>query len=48
MPGVLITPHVAGIVPYLEEQRTGLFIENCRRFNEGRPLLNVVDKANWF
>ena len=48
MPGVLITPHVAGVGPYLQERRTALFIENCRRFNEGHPLLNVVDKANWF
>jgi phosphoglycerate dehydrogenase-like enzyme len=48
MPGVLITPHVAGVGPYLPERRTELFIENCRRFDAGRPLLNVVDKANWF
>ena len=48
MPGVLITPHVAGQGPYLPERRTELFIENCRRFNAGQPLLNVVDKANWF
>jgi phosphoglycerate dehydrogenase-like enzyme len=48
MPGVLITPHVAGQGPHLPERRTELFIENCRRFNAGQPLLNVVDKANWF
>jgi phosphoglycerate dehydrogenase-like enzyme len=48
MPGVLITPHVAGVGPYLQERRTELLLENCRRFNDGRPLLNVVDKANWF
>ncbi|MBI3330030.1 MAG: D-2-hydroxyacid dehydrogenase [Nitrospinae bacterium] len=48
MPGVLITPHVAGVGPYLQERRTELFIENCQRFDAGRPLLNVVDKANWF
>ncbi|MGH8058110.1 MAG: D-2-hydroxyacid dehydrogenase [Candidatus Entotheonellia bacterium] len=48
MPGVLITPHVAGVGPYLQERRTELFVENCRRFNAGLPLLNVVDKANWF
>jgi phosphoglycerate dehydrogenase-like enzyme len=48
LPGVLITPHVAGIGPYLQERRTALFIDNCRRFNAGEPLLNVVDKANWF
>jgi phosphoglycerate dehydrogenase-like enzyme len=48
MPGVLITPHVAGDGPYLQERRTELFVDNCVRFNEGRQLRNVVDKANWF
>ena len=47
-PGVLITPHVAGTGPYLDDRRTELFIDNCIRFNEGRPLRNVVDKGNWF
>ena len=47
-PGVLITPHVAGVGPYLDDRRTELFLDNCKRFNEGRPLRNVVDKANWF
>ena len=48
LPGVLITPHVAGRGPYLEDRRTKLFIDNCIRFNEGSPLVNVVDKAQWF
>jgi phosphoglycerate dehydrogenase-like enzyme len=48
LPGVLITPHVAGEGPYLQERRTELFVDNCVRFNEGRQLRNVVDKANWF
>ena len=47
-PGVLITPHVAGVGPFLEDRRAELFIDNCVRFNEGRPLRNVVDKASWF
>ena len=47
-PGVLITPHVAGDGPYLEDRRTELFVDNCKRFNDGQPLRNVVDKANWF
>ncbi len=48
MPNVIITPHTAGIGPYLEDRRAELFIDNCIRFNEGRLLRNVVDKANWF
>ncbi len=47
-PGVIITPHVAGLGPYLDERRTELFIDNCVRFGEGRPLRNVVDKRLWF
>lgn len=47
-PGVLITPHVAAAGPYLDERRTELFIDNCIRFDQGRPLRNVVDKPHWF
>ncbi len=47
-PGMLITPHVAGSGPYIEQRRAELFLDNCVRFNEGKPLLNVVDKASWF
>ena len=35
MPGVLITPHVTGNGPYLDDRRTELFIDNCKRFNRG-------------
>lgn len=48
MPGVLITPHVAGDGPYLQERRTEVLLDNCRRFAAGEPLRNVVDKASWF
>ena len=47
-PGVMITPHVAGVGPYQDQRRLELFIDNCIRFNEGRPLRNVVDKTLWF
>jgi phosphoglycerate dehydrogenase-like enzyme len=48
LPGVLLTPHVAGVGPYLQDRRTELLIENCVRFNEGRELRNIVDKNNWY
>ena len=48
MESVIITPHVAGNGPYLEERRAAVFLDNCVRFSQGRPLRNVVDKANWF
>ncbi len=47
-PGMMITPHVAAIGPYLDDRRAEVFLDNCRRFHDGRPLRNVVDKANWF
>lgn len=48
MPQVRITPHVSGEGPYCWDRRLELIIENCRRFAAGEPLLNVVDKRNWF
>ena len=48
MENVIITPHVAGDGPYLEERRAEVFFDNCVRFSQGLPLRNVVDKANWF
>lgn len=43
LPGVLITPHVAGRAALTEERADALFQENLRRFALGEPLLNVVD-----
>lgn len=48
MPGVLMTPHTAGYGPYLDDRRYEIIFENCQAFLAGRPLRNVVDKANWF
>ena len=48
LPNVLMTPHVAADGPYIDDRRTEVFVENCVRFSEGRPLRNVVDKAEWF
>ena len=47
-PGILITPHVAAAGPYLDDRRAEVFLDNCRRFHDGLPLRNVVDKAHWF
>jgi phosphoglycerate dehydrogenase-like enzyme len=47
-PGVLITPHVAGHGPYLDERRFEIIADNARRFVAGHALRNVVDKLNWF
>ena len=47
-PNVLLTPHTAGFGPYLDERRYEILVDNARRFAAGRPLRNLVDKANWF
>ncbi|MBI2965009.1 MAG: D-2-hydroxyacid dehydrogenase [Chloroflexi bacterium] len=49
LPNVLITPHVAvrdGV--HVEERRFQIMLENARRFAEGRPLVNVVEKDKWY
>jgi phosphoglycerate dehydrogenase-like enzyme len=48
MPGVLITPHMAGYGPYLNDRRYRIILDNCHAFAAGVPLRNVVDKARWF
>jgi phosphoglycerate dehydrogenase-like enzyme len=48
MPNVLLTPHMAGYGPHLNDRRFQIIQDNARAFAEGKPLRNVVDKANWF
>ena len=48
MPNVLITPHMAGYGPYLDDRRYQIIQENCRAMLNGTPLRNVVDKQAWF
>jgi len=47
-PNVLLTPHVAADGPYLDERRFEIIVDNARRFANGEPLRNVVDKQVWF
>ena len=48
-PGALLTPHVAvGNGTLLPQRRREVLVDNAKRFNEGRPLRNVVEKARWF
>jgi phosphoglycerate dehydrogenase-like enzyme len=50
MENVIITPHVAGIVPgdLHDRRRLEVLTENLRRFVAGQPLMNVVDKAKGY
>ena len=44
-PNVIVTPHTSGAMQDYRTPLVELFAENVRRFDSGRPLLNVVDKA---
>ncbi len=45
-PNVTVTPHIAGLcVPRLMAPQ---IVENVRRVREGRPLLNLVDRARGY
>jgi phosphoglycerate dehydrogenase-like enzyme len=45
---VIITPHIAGRSDEDEGRMVGTIQENIRRFVEGRPLINVVDKQKGY
>jgi D-2-hydroxyacid dehydrogenase (NADP+) len=45
---VVITPHIAGRSDRDAERMVGTIKENLRRFVEGKPLINVVDKKKGY
>ncbi len=45
---VIITPHIAGQSDKIWDRRMALLKENARRFSEGLPLINVVNKKKWY
>jgi phosphoglycerate dehydrogenase-like enzyme len=47
-PNVIITPHTAGYAPVIATRHRAVLVENVRRFVEGAPLTNVVDKNRWY
>jgi phosphoglycerate dehydrogenase-like enzyme len=45
LPNVIVTPHTSWSSGRVLDRSVGLFCENLRRFRDGRPLLNVVDRS---
>jgi phosphoglycerate dehydrogenase-like enzyme len=45
---VIVSPHVSGFVPGYDDRCAELFAENLRRYLEGAPLLNVVDRKRGY
>jgi phosphoglycerate dehydrogenase-like enzyme len=49
LPQVVLTPHLSGLGdPNGVEPAKRLFTENLRRYLEGKPLLNLVDRARGY
>src|SRR5215472_8287653 len=48
MPNVLMTPHVAILGTPYRKKWEEILLENCRRFAANRPLINVIDKREWY
>jgi phosphoglycerate dehydrogenase-like enzyme len=42
---VILSPHVSGFLPSYDDRCAELFAENLRRYLEGAPLLNLVDRV---
>ena len=45
---VILSPHVSGFIPSYDDKCAELFAENLRRFLEGAPLVNLVDRARGY
>jgi D-2-hydroxyacid dehydrogenase (NADP+) len=45
LPNVIVTPHLSGAMEDYWTPLVTLFAENLRRFEQGEPLINVVDKS---
>jgi glyoxylate/hydroxypyruvate reductase len=48
LPNVFVCPHSASTVAAENERIVELFRENIRRYLEGRPLLNLLDKEQLY
>ena len=48
MDQVVVSPHMAGDYTGWHSVQRDLFVENYRRYTEGRPLLNVIDPATGY
>lgn len=48
MDNVIITPHVAACSVRIAERHLEVLLDNVRRFEAGKPLVNVASKKDWF
>jgi phosphoglycerate dehydrogenase-like enzyme len=48
LPNVLVTPHAAALSARENERIVELFVDNLRRYLDGRPLANVVEPGVYY
>ena len=48
IPNLIITPHVAGLVPGYLDRVLKIFIDNMKRLEDGKPLINEIDRARGY
>jgi phosphoglycerate dehydrogenase-like enzyme len=48
LPNVLVTPHAAALSARENERITELFVDNLRRYLDGRPLRNLVEPGVFY
>jgi phosphoglycerate dehydrogenase-like enzyme len=48
LPNVLVTPHAAALSPRENERIVELFVDNLRRYLDGRPLRKVVEPGVYY
>ena len=46
--GITVLPHIGGLHPQRDQLVAELFVENLRRFVDGRALLHAVDRARGY
>ncbi|MGA9406183.1 MAG: NAD(P)-dependent oxidoreductase, partial [Bacteroidota bacterium] len=45
---IFITPHVGGPIPHYYHLLTEIFIDNLKRYLDGKPFATAVDKAKGY
>jgi phosphoglycerate dehydrogenase-like enzyme len=45
---VILSPHIAGFTPRYDDHMAALFVDNLRRYIDGEPLLNLVDRTRGY
>jgi phosphoglycerate dehydrogenase-like enzyme len=45
---VILSPHVSGFIPSYDEKCTDLFVANLKRYLNGEPLFNLVDRQKGY